>query len=200
MKSYSSTISVNPSTMSVGEKNFKAMSALEDSVFSANKPFRSSFADSAEDSSSLMRLVLKLIFGVSGKSSGMTAPMDALTLIARIGFGLFIIALSAMGMTGIGSIFAAILGVMVICGCMTRLSLMTLVVTLMVSASSMNLPTANDTYMISAVIGLILAVTGPGHTSVDATIERSVERVLDTHMKRTALNRRDSYRAYEYID
>ena len=126
--------------------------------------------------------------------------MDALTLIARIGFGLFIVGLSAMGMTGISSIFSAILGMMVICGCMTRLSLATLVVTMMVTASSMNLPTANDTYMISAVIGLIVAVAGPGHTSVDATIERSVERILDSHRKRTALKRRDSYLAYEYFD
>lgn len=200
MKSYSSTISVNPSTMSVGEKNFKAMSALEESVFSANKPFRSSFADSYEESSNLMPLILKSIFGVSGKSDGLSAPMDALTLITRIGFGLFVIVLSAVGLTGVSSILLAITGAIIVCGFMTRISLITLVITLMIAASSMHLAPGDNTYTITAVIGLVLAIAGPGHTSIDAVAGNKLSQYLDTYIKRTARIRRDSYRAFEYAD
>lgn len=199
MKSYSSTISVNPTTQTMGERNSKAISALEDSVRIANEPFRSSFLNSADENSSLIPITLKFLFGVYGRHNGVSAPMDALTLIARCGFGLFICGMAAAGMTGVSSIAMAFIGVMVTLGCMTRVSLLTLAVMQIVAASSLNVG-LNDVHLLIALISGVLAILGPGHTSLDSMLERLTSRNVESYMLRKERERRDSYRAYEFTD
>ncbi|MDE5772850.1 MAG: hypothetical protein K2H86_00145 [Muribaculaceae bacterium] len=199
MKSYSSTISVNPSTQTMGERNSKAICALEESVRIANEPFRSSFLNSAEENSSLIPITLKFLFGVYGRQNGISAPMDALTLIARCGFGLFICGMALAGMTGISSVAMAVIGVMVTLGCMTRASLLALAVMQIVAASSLHAG-LNDMHLIVALISGVMAILGPGHTSLDSILERLTSRNVESYMLRKEREHRDSYRAYEFID
>lgn len=199
MKSYASTISVNPSTQTAGEKFTQATSVLENSVNTVAGSLRNSVEISYSDNSSLLPGLLKLVFGVSGQQSGLSAPMDALTLIARCALGIFIIVIAALGLGNAHAPLLYILGFMITAGVLTRISLVTLAIMQLAAASTLTLG-MHDVSIIITVIAAVLALVGPGHTSIDAYIERYLSHTANTYLRRRENERRDSYKAFRYTD
>ncbi len=200
MKSYAATISVNPSTQTAGEKFTQAASVLEKSVNTVADSLRNSVNIADADDSSLLPVLLKLVFGVSGRQSGLSAPMDAVTLIARCALGIFVIAIAALGLGNANSALLYILGFLTIGGFMTRLSLITLAITQLAAASSLTFAGMHDVSIIVTVTAAVIALIGPGHSSLDAFIERYLSRKATSYLKRRDNERRDSYRAFQYSE
>lgn len=200
MTSHARTISVNPSTMTVGEKYAKTVAAIETGAEKVNAPFRFPVINLDDDGNGTLRKSLSLLFGVTGKRTGMTAPKDSVTLMARIGFGLFLLTCGILSFGSAYSMAITTIGGALMLGFMSRLSM--LLFSILEGCSAYLVYRTGEMaygYIVMSVVSFIIALLGPGHISVDSFIERGIFNLVSRRRERKARERRLSYKAYQYI-
>lgn len=203
MNKQSRVISVNPGRATVGELRQRVLASIEPAARKMNAPFRFPVIDSIEKSDLSLRNTLRLFFGVTGIRSGMTAPKDSVTLLARIGLGLFLLFCGLIANTPVAPLFIAF-GVMLMLGLCNRMLLISLFIIEAVSVHAVYAAGAVDytayTSLVLSVISLVMAIAGPGHISLDSVIERGIFKEVTSSRRRRKIRNRVSYQAYKYAD
>lgn len=200
MNARTRTISINPAMPTAAEKaGFVNRDTIETLMRDSTFRFDYDSEYSKVDSHDSLRAFISLLFGVSGKRDGLTAPMDSFTLVSRICLGGFLIfcgMMSELSLTGIGII---ILGGMLMGGLFTRPAMLGFG-----TLQAIQWHTMVQTGSVSAIVILLtvsaflIALLGPGHISIDSAMEYGISESLKDSHRRKMRARRVSYEAYRY--
>lgn len=149
------------------------------------------------------RKVVKLVFGATGIAS---APSRVL-LVGRMLAGIFMVLAGFILGSQLGyayhatAVFSVAVGMALIPGVATRLSMICATVWFFVAGFGMSLPgTIPGVEIILGSLSLVLAVTGPGRFSADAVMRKNIFKSLHRRSSRIGEQLRSSYKAYQYAD
>lgn len=140
---------------------------------------------------------LRLLFGDTSASKS----QSMLLLWSRLSFGIALAVYGAITMTSLLSsgAFLLILGIMLIPGFATR---MTLAPTAFIYAVAAGMAIETGQFPVADLLiaagSMIIAGVGPGRYSADAILRRKIFRAIRRYETRKLMERRFSYRAYEY--
>ena len=193
------TISVNPSLPTVGERyaahlKEKALSAAPKINFEYTRQ-----APVAAAESGTAGILLSLVLGVSGRRDGMTAPMDSVTLVCRLGYGMLLVGSALLSGLHPASIVVLGLGTMTLLGFLMRPAMLGFAILQFTQAYfTQGDPTHSGGYLGLGVAAAVVAVLGPGHLSIDSGISYAIAKKIALRREKKLRKKRMSYEAFRY--
>lgn len=141
--------------------------------------------------------LLRALFGATSVSASRSRMM----LVLRVLFGGFLIVHGVLGVHSalIESVFAMGVGMMVMMGVATRFVMTASGVCFAImSGMAIEQGAFPQTDLLIAVMSVGIAMAGPGRYSLDALLRRGIFRSIRRYETRKLMQRRFSYRAYQY--
>ncbi|MBD5176202.1 MAG: DoxX family protein [Bacteroidales bacterium] len=141
--------------------------------------------------------MLRAFFG----STSLSPARSGMLLTLRVLFGAFMVYFGYMSLEGsvILAVASALFGLLLVAGFLTRFSMIASALTFgILSGMAFEAGQMPETTLLIAVMSIGMAFIGPGRYSADALLRRRIFRSIRRYETRKLMERRFSYRAYQY--